>query len=851
MTSDSPEPAPDNQLNTSQPDAGSSNGADGQSAAAPGSSVPAPPNQPPAPAAPAAAPDAGFTPAPDPAFAAAPARPARTVLNGVGPRQWVGAAISAAIAYGVTVVGTIAALVLVFIGSLFSADSAMDGRLQEMSGVDTSEITSGILFIIGAPFQVAGLALMGSLNTQMDSEFLGTSIQLGGMLWMMPLLLTALASATLWWLGRRAERGSPTTTVQRWLLAGATGVVLAVIATLLAQIFTIRSQDNGTELTLNSASASLFFGAILMGTLASFAGRRSASGKPSLLREKLPDSVPAMRLFGLHFLTYTTVTGFALLIAAAVKGGAVAAFAAPLWLPTAAAWSYGLGHLSAVRTSTSMTSDSVHLFTLPWWVALLMAVLTLLLAVCASVAWSLMRPRASKHWSSWATLPAAFLAGGLLLALLSAALFDVDAGILAISGSLALAPWTFLIMGLWGAAIEAGSRFVAPTLVPLVPVRVRQRLGADSQGVTAGSPDQESSGAQTASAGPVVEAKPMTAQTKKRLKVGGIIVGAVVVLSVGATVAYNVAATTVYGPQAQVEKYLDALKDGDAEAAVDILDPNVTTQEQVLLNNEIFKAAENRISGYEIRDIETTDDGALVTADITQDSKTVPITFALEEGDRTALVFNEWRVLSGAAWHLPIEIPGGEGVFKVNGVDVELSSAGQQSPLMLLPVLPGDYVITPPEGTKYVTLGEPQTASVSVDPLAIGKRGVQFEINLTDAVQKDAIAQAKAYLEKCVAAKEAEPESCPNRMFTFGDEKDYRNISWKLSQEPTYEVSEGWQGTQMRLNATDGEATVTYERNTAWDDEPAEWEKEDSSASLYFSGDVVIEKDKLTVSFED
>ncbi|GAA1343125.1 hypothetical protein [Arthrobacter roseus] len=799
------------------------------------------------------------------------APPSRTLLSGIGSARWLAAGLSAAVAYGATLVGAVITLVLVFIGTLLTSNSGMDSTVQEYSGIDPAEIAGGFLFIIGIPFQLTGMAFMGAFGAELGTNFFGAPLELGGMLWVLPLFLTGLAVAALWWLGRRTERKQPTTPAQAWILSGTTGLALALIAMLLGLVFTIRSGDAEMAVSINSVSVSLFFGALAIGTLASRAGRAAARG--FVLARKYPSVMSALKVFGLHFLAYTVVAGVIVFIAAIVKGGALAAFSAPLWLPTAATWVYGVGHFTTLGASTSAASDSMNVFDLPWWATLLLVLFTLALAVLASVVWALVRnndPAALRRGTSWVVLPTVFLIGGLTMSVASAAVFDVSGGIFALSGTMALAPWTFLIMGLWGGAIEASSRFVAPVLIPLVPARVWAWLthqvsqpttvpgthiaGAGGPAAAAVASDGAPSSAPTGDgAGQVTEPQPMSAQAKKRLRMGAIIAGAVVVLSVGATVAYNVVSTNVFGPQAQVEKYLDSLRDGDAATAVDILDPNVTSEERVLLTNQIFSAAENRISGYEIRDVETTDDGAVITADLTQDSKTTPITFVLEKGDRTAVVFNEWRVVSGGTWLLPIQLPEGANAIKVNGVDVELPSMeGQQAPGAILPVLPGSYVITPPEGTKYVTLGEAKTVNVAVDPASNDLMGAQFEISLTDAVQKDAVAQAKAYLEKCLASKEAEPESCPNNMYTSGDAEDYRNISWSVETEPTYEVSDGYQGESVRLSASDGEATVTYERNTEWDDdEPAVWEKNEDSQGLYFSGEVLIEKDKLSVTFTD
>ncbi|WP_346027771.1 hypothetical protein [Arthrobacter parietis] len=780
----------------------------------------------------------------------------------IGHSRWLSAGLAGVIAYGVTVFAAFAVLLLVALGLVLSAQD-LQASLDEYVGVETPSDVGGAFLLLALPFQLAGMAMMGALHADLGLNVLGMPLQIGAVGWGVPLALTGIAVLTLWFLGRRSARSQTSiTSTQAWMLSAVSGLTLALVGLLLSFLLAVRISENGMSAVLTSASLPLFFGALAIGTLGSRLGHHHGSAtthgllQATARRRAGAEILAGVRIFCLHYMAYTLVSGLVLFIFATVKGGAAAAFSAPLWLPTAAGWAYGIGHLSSVSNATSQGTDSMTVFDLSWWAALLLILLAITIAFVASIAWAAARAsyRQREGWMSWAILPAIFLVGGLLITLFTSVVFGVRGGALSFSGTLALALWTPLIMGLWGAAIEVSGRYLAPVAVPFLPAIIHRWFSgptatADSAvaGTDTGRQVEEVPGAGGR------ETKPLTAHAKKRLRIGTAIAGIVILLIVAATVAFNILSATTYGPQAHVEKYLKALEEGDASAAVALHDPNVTSEERLLLDDGIFGAAQNRITDHEIRDVEFSGELATVTAEVTQDAKRVPLIFTLEKAERTALFFHNWTVTRGTSWTLPIQVPEGVDMVTVNGVDVELSQQlGQQAPgAFSLPVLPGDYVLTPPEGTKYVTLGEEQTITVSADPASSVGEGALFQRSMTDAVTEDAVAQAREFLQTCADSTEAAPEDCPNRAFTFGDDEDYRNFSWTITQEPEFEVSENWDGS-LALYATEGEMTATYERNTQWqDDEPAEWEPEEDTASLYFSAAVQIDGDQLTLSFED
>ncbi|MFD1214952.1 hypothetical protein ACFQ36_23270, partial [Arthrobacter sp. GCM10027362] len=194
------------------------------------------------------------------------------------PKQHVLASAGAgAAAYGIAVLGAAAVLVLAVAGSALAASgTGLTDLAEDYAGIDPAE--GGVWAAVCLPFLLAGMGLMGTLGATANSSFLGASLTMGGSLWFMPLLVTALATGALWRSGLRAERKRPLGRAgQRWLLSAVSGLALAVVAVLCGLVFSVRASAGGADLSVYSVSAGLFFGALVLGTLGSLAGRSQAA----------------------------------------------------------------------------------------------------------------------------------------------------------------------------------------------------------------------------------------------------------------------------------------------------------------------------------------------------------------------------------------------------------------------------------------------------------------------------------------------------------------------------------------------------------------------------------------------
>lgn len=403
--------------------------------------------------------------------------------------QWWMALQSALFAYGLTVGAALVTMALLVLGFFLGGTGALNG-MNDSAGTMGVRLDGPSALLI-YPFFLAAMALGGTpvltISAAGFADFPAPLVSL----WFgaLPLLLSAVAVTSLWRLGRRTERREPLGSEwHRWLYSALTGLGLAAVSVLLSLLVSLREDTEAGAMFLTAASPSLVAGAVLVGTLATWAGRKNGTGSAprwiARIEQSLPGIRTGLRVAGGHYLAYTAVAGTVLLVTGLVKGGVALAFASPLWLPTAAGWTYGLGHLSAVGESGLPAAANLpgSIGDLPVWASAAAGVLTLLLAAAASVAWYLARDRSPgvlARFPSWLTLPVAFACAGAavsVLGLLVSGQTFSGGGRGPAFGTAGPVPWTFLVMAAWGLLIEAGSRTMAGHVAHLVPPRISRML---------------------------------------------------------------------------------------------------------------------------------------------------------------------------------------------------------------------------------------------------------------------------------------------------------------------------------------------------------------------------------------
>ena len=345
-----------------------------------------------------------------------------------------------------------------------------------------------------------------------------------------------------------------------------------------------------------------------------------------------------------------------------------------------------------------------------------------------------------------------------------------------------------------------------------------------------------------------------TPEQKRRARWILLGIGAAVLLVVLAIVTFQILIRTVFTPANQVEEAMNAVRDGEASRAVEIMDPNVPNAQRMLLQDDVYAVAGKPIEDYEITDVVRSGDSSTVTAEVTQDGVTTPLTFSMVRDGRTAGIFPQWRI-DGAPEGLykSVDVTMPEvSTMTLNGVETEIPEdmRGQSTSLV---ALPGDYSFGPDADSKYMTYGDEQTTNVRVADDGSSQSSIMFEAETTPALLEDVTTAANAKIDECATQSSFNPDGCP--FGTYGDnddDEDYRSPVWTIDEHPTYEVGENYDGELVFSTEDSGEASVDYEYNDEWDDdEPADWVSRDDESSINGSGTVTIDGDQLSVEFTD
>lgn len=655
--------------------------------------------------------------------------------------------------------------------------------------------------LVGMPFQVVGMALGGSLR-------LG-SADLELDLFAPPLLVTAVFAFAVHRLSRAAERARPAaSTTERALLALAGAGATAVVVTVLTRLLAMR--DDGTA--MHAASVGLFFATLVLTAAAAMAGRQAVHG--SLWPLFLPaEGRRAVHLVAQHLLVWVVLVTPLAALWVLVENGPEEGLYALVWGPTLALAGFALGHGGAVTA----VGENLFLWDLGWAAGLALPLLAIVLALVAAVAWHLRRgpdPAVLAPPASWVALPVAYAGAGLVACVLST---------VGISGVTAHgAYWLIPVLALWGGAIEALSRVAASALARAVPAPLRRRLERGPANAIGPAPASASDGA-----GVRIPMSPADRARARRALVGVGIVGGIGLLGV---VAASILGTTAFDPQQRAEEYLDAIVAGDVDE-VRALAPASDDKTAVLLTDEVYAAAEDRITGYEITDVTTDGDEATVTVDLDGVPDGDGVSFQLRADGRRAVLFRDWQVDGGGlARQVTVPVPESSTSLRANGVAVDVPGGDID-----LWALPGSYAFDPYGESPWLESGSTRTTVPAQDTW--GTYAEIDEPQPSSALLERVDTALTEWIEGCMAATTLSPPDCPQNAFASGDEQ--RKVSWELTRAPTFSWT-GFDGTfPAELTSEEsGEAVVRYEYDASYGFGAPEWTTESDEVSLYVNATV-------------
>ncbi|WP_195706683.1 hypothetical protein [Paramicrobacterium fandaimingii] len=291
---------------------------------------------------------------------------------------------------------------------------------------------------------------------------------------------------------------------------------------------------------------------------------------------------------------------------------------------------------------------------------------------------------------------------------------------------------------------------------------------------------------------------------KKKSKAGWIAGGSVLLLVIIAGVVGVSIGNSAHAPQNQVTAYLDLLKAGKAEQA--LKDSGVKVEKgDVLLTDEAYKAADDRISKYSISSTEVSGDSATVTASVSQGGETYDQTFSLSKAGKDLVIFDNWKLDPPDLGEISYELTGPESAqVAVNGVTV--AEGGDA-----LRALPGTYKIAMADDQKVF-----QAEGVSTTILGFGndsEETPELAVTLSDEGVKAAEGAVTTFLDECEAKTEMAPDGCPNTASDRGTKK-VEDVVWTIDPKPDFSVGDydgsGWAVTTGSPGEADISATVTW-----------------------------------------
>jgi hypothetical protein len=280
--------------------------------------------------------------------------------------------------------------------------------------------------------------------------------------------------------------------------------------------------------------------------------------------------------------------------------------------------------------------------------------------------------------------------------------------------------------------------------------------------------------------------------------------------------------------------------DGDLDQVNDLA-PTDDQADDSLLTSDVYRAAQSRITGYEIGDVEEDGDAVTVAVRLEGLDSAANTELTLTKDDHTGVFFDKWRVAEGGlARMVSVSVPDGADNMTVNDVPVD--------PIVDdVWLLPGSYSLDPYAGDEWLdSSAEPFTVTAQDEyQYAEVPQGVA-----SDAFRKEVQSQIDDYLSACMASTELEPENCPNTAYAG---TDVRNVSWTLDQAPTadFDSFDGTFPADLGYGES-GLATVTYQSDASYGFGPRDWQPQTEESDLYLSSITVTEEDgSLVVSISE
>ena len=258
---------------------------------------------------------------------------------------------------------------------------------------------------------------------------------------------------------------------------------------------------------------------------------------------------------------------------------------------------------------------------------------------------------------------------------------------------------------------------------------------------------------------------PMSAASKKRIKLIGIIVGVLLVLVIAGVVAIKVANSS-RTPEAEVRKYLDLLAAGNASAATAMVDPGVANDERVFLTDSVMSSAQSLLVVEDISVGEGDNDGKKSESDTRTVTATMQVNgerfvheFTVTKTKPTMGVLDNWQVKDALVSKVSVDARG-YNQFTVGDVSADAHRTGQDGDDATFLFYPGVYTFTPVAPSEYAD-SNPETVSILGDSWSGDGTSVSMTATYNTKLTAAALDAGKEVVDSCASIPGNQNSVCP------------------------------------------------------------------------------------------
>nr|WP_028280322.1 hypothetical protein [Arthrobacter sp. H5] len=233
----------------------------------------------------------------------------------------------------------------------------------------------------------------------------------------------------------------------------------------------------------------------------------------------------------------------------------------------------------------------------------------------------------------------------------------------------------------------------------------------------------------------------------------------------------------VFSPEQQVESYLEALKDGDGERALGLLNASMPEANAALLDGPALQQSAAAVESVQIGEPLQAGDGR-VDVPVTYMIREVEHStgFVLEKTGTEWLFFNRWEFVPAVLPVVEVSVIN-ENEATVNGTRVLMPDGRNQFAVFYPGGLEAHY-------TSQFFAAPAQTLSVTSRQGSAGR--IALATQATEELSEAVDAQIRSFLDTCATQTVFQPANCP---FAFQTENRVAGeIKWSITEYPTVSI---------------------------------------------------------------